>query len=412
MDTNSAHNVLGFPVGAYDQDTLLSPEELAAAINEQCAGVTALVEEDIVSEGILGTLPGTYYIYSDLSDFISDGVVYGCIIQILSGIYGGTYSINSVIDKNTLSIRMDSTFSVAESKLKYRIYSKSVKIETTSTARGTSLEVVSDSSDMGLSAGTVYGSMDSFEAIDKQGNLLSFSGVQAGDVLEVTGEQRLTIAEIQDTLLVLSSSLPSYIDKRPFTIYSASALAYSELIDNLVTFMTSNELFSKYGFRVDLTALDTAISTVLSSGQGFASNTIRAKDIAGDLLGMLTTNHPRSEEYSAQIKTMPLNLETIISGYSAQRITGFDTLLEGLADRKYTRAEALLLDGNLKDFFNTTAETASYSGAILNSARLVKQDLPSQPGSEYGILNSISGNNRFTGSPNANNEFWDTTSSK
>lgn len=405
----SAHEIIGFLDGELDTDTLLTPAELAAAVNDQATGVLASVEEEIIVEGSLSTLVDTYQVTDSTVDFESLGVLEGFALEIQEGFSTGVYRIESVSGSNlTARLFRNQTFESSENNLPYVIYSQKVKLASTNAGPGSSLEVVSGPSEFGLVAGEQLGSVPYFEAVDKRGNNLSFDSVLSGDSLKVVGEDAVEISYVDGTLLSLSSGLPSDTENTGFEITGGGAKAYSEMISDLDTFMVSRNLFGKYDLNESVEEVLSALTVAILPGQRFASNINSARRLVSDLLSLLSTDYRRSDEYSTSIPTAALNLEDILRGYSAQKVEAVDNLIDGLEDRRYDRAVALLLDGRLFDFFSTTYETASNSGNVTQAGRFVYNDLPSNRVSEEGAREQSFEGTIVNEDPDPDEDFSDT----
>lgn len=254
------------------------------------------------------------------------------------------------------------------------VSSDKVSISSNNTGRGSSIEVLSAPSELGVS-GTAYGTVYGFEAVNKLGRLLDLSSAAPGDFLDVVGEDEVNITAVDGTRII-TEGLPSNVNNVGFAIYGGGPRAFEDLSSDLDVFTMSPNLLSKYGFDEDLDALDAALTTAVVPGQSFKSGVVRAKSLLADLLSILVEEANRGDEYTQTIPTASTTLETILNGYSYEPVPAVDSLVEGLQERKYDRAADLLLSGNLEEFFSATSETASYAGYLTTSAKEAVKDLP------------------------------------
>lgn len=378
--SESAHEVLGFRIGEEDTDTLLTPSELVNEIVGAVAGVTAeVVEEDLYSGSATtdqwtGTLIGSV-------DFAALGVVEGCQVDVIDGVNPGTYLVSSVAS-NTIELR-GVEFTAIET-VSIRVFSEIVRITADDAGPGSSLGV-SALTDIGIDAATVYGQLSTFEAVTKIGEKLTFSGVVAGDLLKVTGQNEVEIASVEGDSLTLATPLPSNVESAPFQIRGSSEKSFTELAEGLDTVLTSPSLLGNHKFNENLDALDVALTPALAVGQTFVSSLNRARSTLADLLAALTTSPRREDEYSAAVPDYGTSLEDVVSAYSAGAVTGVDQFLDALNDRKYDRASDLLTRADIEGFFNTNEENASYAGALVETIRSSSGDLPSETTNEYNV---------------------------
>jgi hypothetical protein len=148
------------------------------------------------------------------------------------------------------------------------------------------------------------------------------------------------------------------------------------MLANIDTILRSRNLLGRAGYGASLDAIDAAISPLLTPGLNLQANQNTAKAAVAHLVSVLTSNPRLATIYSANIPEQVPTLEESIQAYDAPRVPALDSLLDSLNEYRFDRALALLLTGKLAEFFGTTAETASFSGALLAAAKAVVQDLP------------------------------------
>lgn len=380
----SVHQVLGLLVGEADTTGLLTPAELAAKIQDY-PGLTAEVVTTTLATGLLQTNAGLATVTGD-QDLEALGVASYDQVEISSGIAAGTFQIASS-SGSTLSLNC-SNFVATEAGLPYRVFREQVRIALTGAGPGTYLEVVSAPAELGLAAGVVYSAIPTFEAVDRLGNKLDFAGVVPGDLLRVVGQSEVVIDEVQnDTLLVLETGLPSTSIGVGFEIRSAAARAYTVFNESLTTFTTSRNLLKKHNFDQGVEAIDNACTTAILFGQNFLSSRNQAKRVVADLLAILTSDLLRTDEYTTTVTPDPNNLSDLLASYGASPVQAIDDLIEAFIDRKYDRAVALLRAGLFTEFYGTTDETASFSGAVMAASRSVVKDLPPVSRTRFDFLN-------------------------
>jgi len=388
---DSAHVTLGFNEGELDTTNILTPAELAAAINESGVAVTGeVVTTDLLEGASLKTLQNTKDVEDTSVDFLAAGVGVGDQIEVRGGgIIAGTFQI-TVVTANTLTLDRPDDFLTTEPNLTYSIFREQVRISTVKTDRGSSLEVLSGPPEFDLPSGVQYGSITQFEAADRLGNLLSFDGVVAGDLLRLVGSQELfTVAENLGTTLVLEQGLPSNIESRGFEIRSTASREYTELEATLQTFTTSRNLLGRNNYDENLDFVDVSLTTALLPGQNFASSRNQARRALTDLLEILTSNPQRTAEYTATVSPVAFPLEDILAEFAVAPVPAVDSLLDAFTERKYDRAVRLLQSGQITEFYDTDQTTGSFGGVVLSNSRAVNNDLPVVASDQLQVENEV-----------------------
>lgn len=408
---NFAHLVLGFLTGEKNETGLVRPpflsvEELVSRVNRDLAGVTAeTTVRDLYTGTSLKSVQGTSQVQDTTVDFTTL-VSADDHVEILTGsTVIGEFQIETVAT-NTLTLRRDN-FQAKEENLAYRLFRKRARISSTSVDTSSAIQVTG-AAEIATATGTQYGSISQFEAVDKQGNKLSFDGVVAGDLLRLVTSVEREIVEAYSEYIVLDEGLPSNLTGIGFEIEGHSAKAYGELHADLQTFTDSSSLLKKNGFDEDLEAVDNALTAAVLPGRNFASSRNKAKQVLSDLLSILTDQPRRSDEYTAQIPTAALNLESILSGYTVPTVPAFDSVIDAFLERKYGRAVDLLKEGDLDEFFGTDEETGSYAGSVMAASRKVGNDLPSQASSAHIVDNEMNLASGFSNGLDAELNFDDT----
>jgi len=383
----SAHIVLGFYEGDTDDADTLSASELAGRIGS----ISGLVGEVVTTELLIGNSAQTSTAVSRIAlvgeDVVEAGVQPGDQVELLSGPWAGLYHITSVISSEVVEVE-EGAFPSKLENIPFRIFREQVKISLTDSGPGTSLEVTSSPSELGLPSGVVYSSIPQFEAVDKLGSKLQFKGVVPTDLLRVVGNPtEYVIEEVQDsTRLILETGVPSNVEHAGFEIKSAAAKSYEALNARLKTFVSSPNLLRKNKFDEGIDAISNAVTLAVLPGRNFLASRNQARRMVGDLLSILTTNYSRTNEYEYQIPNAADDLASILSGYEAPDVVAVDSFLDALRERKYDRAMELLQQGKVVEFFATNEETASYGGAVMSASRNVVNDLPRPSRTRAAIL--------------------------
>jgi hypothetical protein len=405
VEETSAHQVLGLFEGEADTTNLLTPAELAAKINE-LAGFSAAVETTELATGVLQTNAGGATVTGD-KDLQALGVRTNDQLLISSGVAAG---VCRVVSASGATLTLDhSAFIATEAGIAYRAFREQVRISTSSSGPGSSLEVVSYPVELDLVAGKTYSAIPTFEAVNKAGDKLSFDGVVAGDLLRVVGQSDVEITEVQDgTTLILVTGLPSNTVGVGFEIRSAAAKAFTAFNALLTTFTESRNLLRKNNFDQGVDAIDNACTAAVLPGQNFISSRNQAKRMVADLLAILTSDLLRTDEYTASVTPDPNNLSDLLASYEASSVQEIDDLIEAFLDRKYDRAVSLLRGGKFVDFYATTDETASFSGAVMQASKAVVGDLPQSSRTQFDFLNERDLATSKQTLPDAEEDFSDT----
>jgi hypothetical protein len=389
---HSVHEILGFRLGELGTSRVLTTTELTNLLNGDSsfsgAATAAFVVDEVASGTSLQSTNGT----STLSDStVSDwGAKPGDQIKVLNGINAcGVYRI-ATASSSSLTVR-DKTFVGNETGLRYRIFREVVRVTTLTGQRGDYIEVTEAPSSLGFTSERAYASIPFFEAVDKVGSLLSFSGIAAGDFLKIVGvSDPVRIASVSGTQLELDVGLPSNIEKAVFSILGACSDTYSDMSGQISTLLSSKQMLGRYGFSKNLDALDAALTTAMLPGQGFVATRNQAIRLIADLLSVFTDSPRRSSEYTASVPHITgVTVEEALSTYTATSVPPLDRMIDAFVDRKYTRATYLLLDGQLAEFFHSNEETGSYGGAILYHSRKVALDLPNVPSSASVVEDEV-----------------------
>jgi hypothetical protein len=380
---SSAAGTLGFRMGELDTSNLLTASELAAQINGSWVDVEAeVLSEDIVSgTGSVEYNAGTILLIDSSTNFDDAGVLPTDQVQLSGELVGGTFLIDLV--SGGIQLNLDATEPYSEEKdVPYRVFRESVKISTTRKNRGAKLEVDYGPSEMGLPGMSdpnlvVYGSVPQFEAVNKLGELLDFAGVRPGDFLRLVGSQvEYGVVENQGTTLVLGTGLSSNTVGSGFEILSGAAKSYRELVSSLDTFLDSPNLLAMHGFDEGIETIENAVTLAILPGRNFASNRNQARRYLADLLSILTDQRLREDEYDVDVPTASANLREILDAFTASSVKPVDRLIDSFIERKYDRAAQFLQTAQIAEFYSTTAETASFGGAVMAASRDVYNDLP------------------------------------
>lgn len=378
----SCHSSLGFLMGQsldpeYDRNDFLPPEELATLLASNLAGATATVStvEEVI--GTLTTSANTVLVTQSEVDWEELGVEAGQIMELRGGA-PGKYFIESVDSPTTITLRKETSFLTSE-EVSYVILRQSVTLAVEEASFGSSLELTEVPSEFGVSTGIRYSTLPEFEAVTTRGETLTFEGLLPGDLLRLAGSsEEYDITEVGDTRLTVDGGLPSNLQGYGFEIRGSAARRYETLESQLQTFTASATLLRKNGFDTDVGAIANAVTRATLPGQAFTASINQAQRLVADLISLLSTNVSRESEYTVTIPVASYNLEDILSTYTAAEVQALDYVIDMFLTRKYERAVKLLRQGNLTDFFETTDETGSFSGAVLKASRDTLNDLPTE----------------------------------
>jgi hypothetical protein len=408
----SAHERLGFLAGESDSTNLLTPAELARWVNEGTAGVLAevLTTEKGSGDQLSSWVGTTQVSDSSVPDF-SVLVSEGDQIEIRNGTYSRSTRQILSVGSSFLTLSGDD-FRANETGLTYRLFREQVKISTTKTDRGSSIEIVSSPTELGFPSSVHYGSISGFEAVNKRGELFSFGdaalGIKAGDILRVVGLGEFEIVDVGENLLSLAVGLPSNVEGKSFEVKSSAAEAYMLLSSALSTYTTSASLLKKNKLDESIDSIDAALTAAVLPGQNFASSRNKARRILADFLSILTASPRRSDEYVTEIPVSSMNLEDILSGFTVDIVPAMNSLIGAFVERKYNRAVDLLRTGQIVDFFNTNEETGSYGGALIDACRTVDGDLPASPTNAFAVDQTMNTAVASREGPDAEKDFGDT----
>lgn len=377
---DSAHGIFGFRLGQrldpeYDTNDFLSPEELRALISGNLTGVTASISAVEELTGTVTTVWGTTQVQQTAVDWEALGVEAGQILE-LRGVEAGKYFIESVNSASSITLRKSETFDAVQS-IDYAIFRQEVTLALADASFGSSLNITETPSEFGVATGIRYSVLPEFEAVTTQGEALSFDGVEAGDLLRLAGSsEEYDITEVNDTRLTIDGGLPSNLQGYGFEIMGSAARGYETLSAQLQTFTTSPTLLKKNSFDSGVEKIVNAVTRATLPGLAFIATINQAQRLVAELMALLSTNFTREGEYSVTIPGSSYNLEDILRSYTASKVSALDHVIDMFLSRRYERAAKLLRRGSLADFFATTEETGSFSGAVLKASRDVLGDLP------------------------------------
>lgn len=374
---DSAHEVLGFSPGQKVDDKLdvyMDVEELEGLIKatmDQDTTVVSVVETDILT-GTLSTATGTKTTTDPTVDLQALGVGFGFFLEIKGGDAKGKYIIASSLT-NTLTLQRVDNFVGSETELEYRIFTQQLLIASKNEGRGSSVELVEAPTQFGFPTSIQYGETDQVEAVNEDGENLDLSGLgpedKSGDICILTVSEDGSTATTCDpvsTGLSTTFSFTGNVEK-----------SYRDMQNRLNALLTSRNLLGKNNFNESVDAIDAAITPLVTPGIALQSNFNQAKTTIASLLSMLTASALRRAAYpSTLLPVAALNVEDSIGSYDAPRVSAIDALLDTLFEHRYDRAASLLITGQVKEFFETTSETASFAGALLAASTAVVRDLP------------------------------------
>jgi hypothetical protein len=358
----SINSVIGLYTGETDSGSVLSAGELAALINKYLTGATSTVEETDVVSGSARTQYGTSVLTG--SDFSEVSAGYQVAIQGVS--ISGTYIIDTA---SPSSITLRGVTFPAEEQVTYRVFVESVKITSTLTSRGSSIEVLSAPLELGLPTGLVLGSTSTVEITSQQGVAQELDGLAVGDFISTVYGSNLIVA-ITGPALELDGSIPSTATGVQFEVGSGAARSYTATKSSVDVWLSSRNMMGRFGFNESLDELDAALSPMITSGSGLRAYSAKASGMLTFLKGLLT------------------DLKTILSSHTAPVSDVVDNIIDGLVERRADRASDLLLDGDVSGFFNTDDETASYAGNVMSKSREALGDLPNAP-TDYWSVQSL-----------------------
>lgn len=383
----SAHEVFGYDVAQKvdpELDPFLSVEELEAVVGDHFTanGVEADVEiiETDVFGGIINLNAETATMTDPFADFVALGIGLGYLIELTEGDNSGIYFIllatTTVLTVQLIPGLNSRGFVGNETGVGYRIFTRQLKITSQNTGLSSSVEIVSQPTQFAFPTGVQFGTSPAIEAVNDAGDNLDLSGLIAGDNASGIG----TVASVSSdgAQATIANGVSTGLLGLRFTFNSVVEQALETMLTKLGTTATSRNLLRKHNFDLNLDRLDAAISPLLTPGAALQSNVNTVKTLLADLLSVLTQSPLRTSEYTATIPVASLALEETLTPYSASRIRALDALMDSLNEHRFDRALQLLVTGDIEEFLNTTAETASFGGQLLDSARVSKNDLPTQ----------------------------------
>jgi hypothetical protein len=407
----SAHKPLGYRlgqtlVGAFDTKDYLSPELLAELTNDAVAGAVAeVVETEVASGTTMSVIINDKKVRDVGVDFEALGVVAGDII-VLSGAQAVGEFVLLTVSGADLEVDKTNDFDFAEQNVIYSIVRRNVRVSSSSTGFGTSVEAVSGPTEFGFPSGEQKGTIPQFEAVDKNGNLLDFSEAKVGDLLKVPRSEEVAISAVDGAEISLETGLLSDLENSRFTIRTPESVNFEQTTERLSEVLNTSLAVHNYDESLD--ELDAALTSAVLPGQNFAASRNRAKQFTADLVAALTSTPLRTDEYTAVIVPSAEPLADALADFAARSEPAVDSLLDAFSERKYDRAIDLLKRGDFAEFYQTDDETGSFSGAVLSSSRKVVLDLPSESGAQRDVDNAL---NLASGSavvPDADEEFDDT----
>lgn len=378
---NSAASVFGFSdsqTAVVEEGVYLKLDELAALITDGVEGVNVKIEEDLIRTG-------TVYFQANTSQVIGIGTTFdeispGSILEIQEGQEAGRYIIESA-SGSTLNLILPAGrnyrgFIGNTKAAQFKIFTQKIRVTSTNEERGSAIRIISAPSTLGFPIDTaLYGKIDWVEAVNAKGETLVFDKVSPGDkineavVLEVSSDKRSVRLE--------GGTSSEDIAVR-FRATSSTKEQLKIMLENLDSIFSSANLLAANGFNSSLNALDVALTSVISPGASLQANVNTAKTLLANLHSILTSEVRSAEEFETKIPTAALNIEDSISSYDSDRVPALNSLLDALEDQEYDRALFLLSRGDLTGFFSTNSENASFSGALLESARIAVGDLQAQ----------------------------------
>lgn len=378
---DSAHKVLGFDnqqsVDA-DLDPFLSVEELESISKDligAAAGSVEIVETDVFA-GELVTNPNSNTVTDTSADFTSLGITPNHLLEILEGDAKEVYFIETNPTPDTLGVRIGGRgFIAGEVDLPYRIFTRQLKISSQTTGLGSSVEVtVAPTQVLPPPLTAQFGTAPAVEAVNASGENLDMSGLEAGDT---EGTNNLTVTGVSDdgTQATVSGGVSTGLQGSLFCFFGGTENVLQTCIERLNTIFTSRNLLARNNFDKNLDKLDAAISPVITPGSGFQANIGQTRGMLADLLSVLT-DQVNVSAFQANVPTASLNIQTVLEAYSATSVAALDRLLDSLNEHRFDRALSLLVTGQISVFFETDYENASFSGALLQATRTVRQDLP------------------------------------
>lgn len=408
----SGHQVFGFSIGQKvdpKADPYLSVEELLAlfkdVIDEAYTAVD-IVETDVLT-GLLSTVAGTFNVQDTSINFADQGVGLGYLLEIQDGDSKGIYFVESATGSFltlTQPVEGQSTgFAGNETGVSYRLFTQQLRISSTNTGPLSSVEVTAAPAELALPSSPVHGLVPAIEAVNGVGELLDLSKLSPGDV-----SGGLVVESASGTQATIAGGVSADVLGLRFSFDGKTEGLLAKMISDLTTIRDSKNLLGKHNYSSNVDRIDAALTSLVTPGQAFQSNLNQARVLIADLLAVLTSSPPLEGEYTATIPTLVPTMESATSTYDAPQVKALDALLDSLNEHGFDRALSLLLTGKLEDFFNTTAATASFAGAMLEASRTVAADVPTMSTVQSDVEEATTVSDTFRAVPSADVDFSDT----
>jgi hypothetical protein len=406
----SGHEVFGFSIAQKVDDALdpfLSVEELFALMQDTPAQVE--IVETTVLEGFIDVIATTFNVEDTTIDFDEAGVGLGYLLELKEGDNAGVYFIESSSGSTlVLSRPPDGSshgFVGNETGIPYRLFTQQLKISSTTAGPGSSIEIVTAPTQLGLPTGIVYGTVPAVEAVNADGDLLDLSVLLPGD--ESDGLVIESVSEDGTQATIVGGVSAGLVNLR-FAFDGRSEGLLRAMIDNLTTIKSSRNLLKKFNFDKSIDQIDLAMTSLITPGQAFRANLNQARVVVAHLVAVLAENPISESQYTATIPDVALHVDSSITPYDAPRVPALDALLDSLNEHGFDRALALMITGRIRDFFDTTAATASFAGALLEAARAVAGDVPDTSTLQSDVEEEINNADGFQTVPDSAVDFSDT----
>lgn len=387
----SGHEVFGFSAGQKvdpNADPYLSVEELQAVISDTVDADTTVVEvlEEEIFGGLCSTNVNSRLVQDATANFSELGFGAGLILELVDGQFAGRYFVTDLVGLNFLEVAMppganSRGFVARIENQEYKIIRQRLRVASKNVGPGSSVEVVASPVELGFPTGVQSGTVPSIEAVNAGGLTLDMSGLEPGD-----NSGGMVVEAVSGSTVDIEGGVSSTMSGVRFAFIGAGGTALKAMLDALQTISQSRTLLLNHHFNVDVSAIDAAISPVLSPGVSLQSNVNTAKRLLADLLAVLTSTPRRAAEYaSTHLPVLSANIEASIKDFTATRVPALDSLLDSLDQFRFDRALSLLITGDLSAFFGTTPDSASFAGAMLEASSTARGDLPNQPQTQSDV---------------------------
>lgn len=355
-----AYQELGFYVGQSDSSEAVSAVEVAAVINS--AGLISATPRSATFEsGTDGTVTGPTTIELPAGSIPTSRV--GMQLYIQSGVNAGPHRITSIVPGFTdaVAVSTSTPFILTGVDQHWVVVDEYLQLVSKTSDLSTKLLVGAGTAntELGLAAGSTYGTTTGFTT----NTLASFTkaDVVVGDVLRIPSESDRKVSLVtSDNQVEVTPPLPTNATGLSFQVLSASALAYSQFIADLLNWDADRK---SSAFATDLSELQRVMNPLLNNTQPTSGQINNALDLLSEApLGQL------------DLRTLFSLLRDVLVAFEVNRVSRIDAALNMLQERGMDRAYDHLMDGKLAAVFSFDKDDVASSAYMLKTSRAVAQE--------------------------------------